>query len=143
MQLTKHTDIALRTLLLLASRRDDPITIGEIARSFRINRHHLTKVVAQLVHLGYVEAKRGRIGGLTLAQDPERITIATVVHAFEPGFDLLECFTPATSTCPITGNCQLKRLLHQALEAFLKTLMDTTVADAVGDPATFRRRLGA
>jgi Rrf2 family nitric oxide-sensitive transcriptional repressor len=143
MHLTKHTDYALRTLLLVAAKDPQPITAEAVADAFVINRHHLTKVVQTLVAKGYLHGQRGPGGGLTLARAPTLINIAAVVKDFEPDFALLECFEPATSTCPITEACALRGVLGEASRAFMDVLMEYSLADALGAPNRLLKKLEA
>jgi len=48
MQITNHTDYALRVLIYLAMSPDRQATITEIADFFTISRNHLVKVVHEL-----------------------------------------------------------------------------------------------
>ena len=66
--------------------------------------------------------KTGRSGGLALARAPEEIAIGAVVRRLEPDLRLVECFDPATSTCPIAPVCGLSTALHDAQAAFLAVL---------------------
>lgn len=129
MHLTIHSDYALRVLLYLKVRDDRTCTIQEIARAYGISRNHLMKVVQQLARLGYVNAARGRGGGLKLALAPEQIPLGEVVRRTEPHFNIAECFDMETNTCPIVPACELKRILGEAGQAFLKTLDRYTLAD--------------
>ncbi len=129
MHLTLHSDYALRVLLYLRLREDGRCTIQQIAASYGISRNHLMKVVQRLVGLGYVASTRGRGGGLLLAKPPEEINLGRLVEQMEPHMNLVECFDPATNTCPIALACDLKSLLGEAQRAFLSTLRRYTLAD--------------
>lgn len=142
MQLTRFTDYALRTLMLLGSTERKRMAIDEIAEAFAMNRQHLTKVVHRLGQLGYVETTRGKGGGVTLAKRPEAIGIGDVVREVETSFDLLECFDPATNTCPAGGRCVLEAVLAKARDAFLAELDFCTLADVIGDGGHLRKVLG-
>ncbi|MBI5451491.1 MAG: Rrf2 family transcriptional regulator [Gammaproteobacteria bacterium] len=110
-------------------------TITDIADSYGISRNHLVKVVHNLASLGYVASLRGKGGGLRLACDPAKVTIAEVVRHTEPSFDLVECFRQdGTNTCPITPICRLKRILAEAQQQFIKVLENTTLADVLDEP---------
>jgi Rrf2 family nitric oxide-sensitive transcriptional repressor len=50
------------------------------------------------------------------------INVGWLVRRTEPHFNLVECFDPATNTCPIAPACGLKGALHRAQHAFLKVL---------------------
>ena len=129
MHLTLHSDYALRVLLYLRLRDDDRSTIQQIADAYGISKNHLMKVVQRLAGLGYVEATRGRGGGLLLAKPPEEINLGRVVEQMEPHLDLVECFDLTTNTCPIALVCDLKSVLGEAQRAFMATLHRYTLAD--------------
>lgn len=129
MHLTLHTDYALRVLLYLRLRGDQKSTVQEIADAYAISKNHLMKVVQRLAGLGYIEAMRGRGGGLLLAKAPSEINLGRVVEEMEPHFNLVECFDMQTNTCTIVSACDLKGVLAQAQRSFLGTLHGYTLAD--------------
>lgn len=140
MRLTLHTDFALRTLMFLAV-CDGNRSIAEIATAYGISKNHLMKVAQRLVAEGFVEAARGRSGGLQLARPASEINVGLVVRRMEETGTFVECFDPATNTCVITPNCQLRHALSGALEAFSRHLDQFSVADLIGDPVAMRESL--
>lgn len=137
MQLTTHTDYALRLLIYLAVRDGEmPATVQAAAARYGISAHHVAKVAQTLVQLGYVNSHRGRGGGLSLAKPPEAINLGEVVRQTE-NLRLLECFGP-DSTCPIDPACTLKQILGQAQAAFLAVLDGHTLAGLVTNDARLR-----
>ncbi|MEQ8282032.1 MAG: Rrf2 family transcriptional regulator [Parvibaculum sp.] len=141
MRLTLHTDYALRLLMYLAVKPDGRATIREVAETYGISRNHLVKVAHELGRAGFVETLRGRGGGLRLAHPAEAIGIGKVVRAMEEDFRLVECFDPQTDRCRIGPSCRLKRLLREALEAYMEVLGSATLADLVEKPKPLRRLL--
>jgi len=105
-------------------------TIGEIADFHRVSKNHLMVVVHRLGRAGYLDTVRGRGGGLRLSRPPAQISVGEVVRYTESGFALVECLGPE-NTCRINGQCRLKGLLQDALDAFLRTLDRYTLADLV------------
>src|SRR5947209_9217429 len=63
-QLTYHTDFALRVLIYLADRPGEKATTREMAGFYGISLHHLTKVAKSLTRAGWLTATRGAGGGL-------------------------------------------------------------------------------
>ena len=59
---------------------------------------------------------------MRLAKGPSEINVGWLIRRTEPHFNLVECFDPATNTCPIAPACGLKHALHQAQQAFLQIL---------------------
>lgn len=129
MQLSLHSDYALRVLIYLGTHRGDVITTHQISDAYGISKHHLVRVVQTLGEHGYVEILPGRSGGVRLARNPETIRLGEVVRATEPSLRMVECFDRETNTCPIIDTCGLKGYLHHALSAFLTSLDEHTLAD--------------
>lgn len=140
MQLTTHTDYALRLLIYLGIRDDTmPATVQAAAARYGISANHMSKVAQTLVQLGYLHSQRGRGGGLSLARPATAINIGAVVRQTE-NLRLLECFGP-NSTCPIDPVCGLKSVLGKAQNAFLEVLDGYTLAALIANDAALRQRL--
>lgn len=135
MQLSRFSDYALRTLMYLACHRERLVPIQEIAAAHAISSHHLAKAVQALTRRGWVEAQRGRAGGLGLAIEPERLTIGTVVREIEPSLAIVECFDPDKDQCRISGACRLRGALERAKEAFLRELDAVALDDLIANRA--------
>lgn len=131
MQLTLHTDYALRVLIYLTQTRDGLATISEIADFYQISRNHLVKIVHHLSSAGFIQTTRGKNGGMKLARSPELISIGDVVRRMEPNFDIVECFNAENPACVVSSVCALKSALYQAGNEFLVVLDRFTLADAM------------
>ena len=143
MRLTTFTDYSLRVLMYVAAHPEGRTTIAEIARSYAISEHHLTKVVHFLGKEGYLENLRGRGGGLLLAKAPAAINVGEVVRLTEGGDVPAECFQRESNTCAITADCKLKFVLADAVEAFYAELRKFTLADVVKNRKALGRVLFA
>jgi len=134
MQLTTHTDYALRLLLYLMSHRARKVSTREVADAYGISLHHLTKVAKSLTKKGWLIAARGGGGGLILAEHTPDTRIGDIVRCTEFTCDLAECFNPKSNTCPITAVCRLKPILYRARKAFFEVLDTVTVRDVARNP---------
>ena len=141
MRLAEYTDYTLRVLMYCAARPHQMVTISELAEHHGVSRNHLMKIVTDLGRQGVLETTRGRGGGLRLMKDPSHLRIGDVVRASETDFRLVECFDPQTDRCRIGPSCRLKRLLREALEAYMEVLGSATLADLVEKPKPLRRLL--
>lgn len=130
MQLTKHTDYALRVLIYLTTHPE--ATISQMAEHYQISRNHLVKVVHALACKGFVATSRGKNGGVRLARAAHLIGVGDVVRSMEPHFDVVECFNFKGAHCAALPGCGLKSAFNQAATAFLSVLDGYTVADATG-----------
>lgn len=140
MRMTVQTDYALRVLMFLATRDDRP-TIDMIAQAYGISRNHVMKIVQRLSGFGYLDNRRGRNGGVRLAQDPGMINIGALVRKFEETGQFVECFDSATNQCVVTPVCGLKHVLAGAVEQFMAHLDGFTIEDLVQKPASFEALL--
>jgi Rrf2 family nitric oxide-sensitive transcriptional repressor len=135
MQLTQFSDYALRILLYLGTHDPQPgqrlPALADIGRAYSISYNHLSKVAQQLAALGFIDAMRGRTGGIRLARPPAQINLGAVVRATESHFNLVECFDRETNTCPIAPVCGLTRALLEARDSFLAVLDRYTLADVL------------
>jgi Rrf2 family nitric oxide-sensitive transcriptional repressor len=132
MQLTKHTDYALRVLMYLAYKGEALATIKEISDTYRVSENHLMKVVNRLARYGYVATVRGKGGGLTLARSPELINVGQVVRDTEETQYVVECLAQGYGgDCAITPTCKLKGILSDAQKAFFAELDRYTLKDLV------------
>ena len=139
MQLTQFTDYGLRSLMYLAAQPDRLYSVREIAEHYGISRNHLVKVVHRLVQLGYVTSSKGKGGGIRLACKPQELRLGDLVLALEPNMHLVECFNREANTCTVVSACKLKHFLADASKAFIESLNQYTLVDAVVDRKLFQK----
>jgi Rrf2 family transcriptional regulator, nitric oxide-sensitive transcriptional repressor len=135
MRLLRSTDLALRVLMRLAVAGDATPTTRRVAEDMDVPYTHAAKVVAELQHLGLVDARRGRGGGLTLTEKGRTASVGAVVRTFEGDGDVVDCEgTSGTAPCPLNSGCHLRGALRRAQEAFYAALDPVTVAEIVTAP---------
>lgn len=139
MHLSLFSDYSLRVLMFGAA-KGDSFQLDEVTDAFDISRHHLAKVVNRLAHLGYLETKRGRGGGISLAMAASEIQIGRLVRQTEDDPAIVECFDPGTNTCILNGACRMKGALSEALNAFYARLDQYTLADLTSGTAKTKLR---
>ena len=142
MRLTQFSNFAVRLLMYAALKGKAPSAVPEIARAYGISYDHLKKAAAELCRRGYLETVRGRNGGVRLAKHPGEIRIGDVIRQTEGDTVLVECFNPATNTCPLLTACQLRVALQEALAAFFTVLDRYTLADLIRAPEQLTPLLG-
>lgn len=131
MQLTMHTDYALRVLLYLAHFPEKRVSTEEISQAYGISKNHLVRVVHTLADHDFIKVNVGRSGGIELVREAKDIRVGAVVRATEASFRLVECHDRENNTCPIVPVCGLKTVLSSALDVFLAELDRHTLADLV------------
>ena len=121
MRFTRFTDYALRVLIYLGLRNDGRVTIREIAKAYDISRNHLMKVVSNLTRLGYLNARRGPGGGISLSRPAADINLADVIRDMEQDMIPVGCFGEP-GLCAIKPVCRLRNVLQEAMAAYVGTL---------------------
>ncbi|MDB1088562.1 Rrf2 family transcriptional regulator [Streptomyces sp. ACA25] len=134
MRLTKFTDLALRVAMLLAARPGaaEVLRTREMAEALAVPHSHTAKVVSRLQHLGVVEARRGRGGGLSLGAGGEGISVGWLVRELEGSGEVVGC--DDDPPCPLRRACRLRGALRGAQEAFFASLDPLTLADLAAPP---------
>lgn len=133
MRLTDHTDYSLRVLMYL-NQTKKLTTLNELAEKLSISKNNLIKVSNQLAKLGLIETTRGRTGGLLIKKEAGKATLREIVSQTEESFSIAECFSNKDCQCSFLKRCSLKRSLHEALNAFLSSLGQTTLDQVTPRP---------
>jgi Rrf2 family nitric oxide-sensitive transcriptional repressor len=128
MRVTQFSDIGLRVLIYLSKADDEraPATIAEIASQFDIAINHLVKVVGHMARVGWIQATRGRNGGIRLAIEPPALRIGSVLRELEGDAELVDC---NARQCGLSQDCRLRSALAEGLRAFYESLDRYTLAD--------------
>lgn len=134
MNISRHSDLALRTLMLLAvgDRDGERMTAGAIASSVNASPSHIAKIVSRLVELGVIVSRRGRGGGLRITDEGRHQPVGVLLRELEGPGESVECV--GDQPCPLAGNCRLRRAFAEAREAFFTALDPLTVDDIVHSP---------
>lgn len=130
MRLTRFSDIGLRVLIYL-SRADasrTPVTVAEVASQFDIPQNHLVKVVGHMAKAGWVQALRGRNGGISLVAAPASLRIGVVLRELEGDAELVNC---EDLSCRLSADCLLREALRAGMNAFYETMNRYSLADLV------------
>lgn len=126
MQLTRHTDYALRLLIYLTDIDGRRASIAEVAEAQDISRTHLMKIANLLAHRGFLDAARGRGGGIRLARPATQINLGEVIRATEPGCALIDC-----TGCRLARRCKLPGIFDEAHDAFRAVLSRYSLAELI------------
>ena len=143
MQLTTHTDYALRLLIFLMVHPGRIVSTKEVAAAYGISANHLTKIAKQLTKNGWLVAVRGGGGGLMLASHTPDTPVGEIVRSTESIRHVAECFNVSANFCPIPAVCRLKPILHRARKAFFEVLDGVTIREIAANPRELKPILTA
>jgi len=115
----------------LTQTQDQWSTVGKLSKALKVSKNHVSKVTHSLARDGFVYAKPGKGGGITLGRNPNQINIGDLIRYTEDTTDIAKC-KRFMSTCPFNKNCGLNILLNQAQDSFMATLSRYTLEDISG-----------
>lgn len=134
MRLTRLTGHALRILIDCAQSGGELVKAATIAERLGITLQNTFKIVHVLSHAGFLSPVRGRSGGVRLARSPHEILIGDVVRATE--VTSIDIEGEADESAAQGGKERpIRRVLDEALEAFVTVLDQHTLAEMAGLPA--------
>jgi Rrf2 family protein len=129
MRLTKTTSHAIRIAIDCAEANGVLVKVADVAKRLVITQLNVFKIVHMLSRAGFVEAVRGRHGGVRLARAATTIRIGDIVRAIEA--TEMEVAGADTATRPQSKDAkpELNLIFDDALEAFISVLDQHTLAD--------------
>jgi Rrf2 family protein len=126
MQITRQADYAVRAVLYLARLgTEQRAATSQIAQEQQIPPSFLAKIVSQLSVAGLLQTSRGARGGVSLARQPEDISLLEVVEAIDGPIMLNECVA-GTGACSFGDDCPMKPVWCDAQAALVQHLKGTT-----------------
>jgi Rrf2 family protein len=131
MQITRQADYALRAMLYLAQLEPTQrAATSQIAEEQHIPPSFLAKIISQLSIAGLIHTSRGARGGVSLARQPEEVTVLEVVEAIDGPISLNEC-THSSGACAFGETCPLRPLWCETQAELVQRLRTTTFAQFV------------
>ena len=128
MQITRQADYAVRAVLYLANLgTSERAATSTVAEEQRIPPSFLAKIISQLSIAGLLHTSRGARGGVTLAREPEDISLLEVVEAIDGPIQLNECVAE-DSQCSFDDSCPLRSVWSDAQNELVARLKKTTFA---------------
>jgi Rrf2 family protein len=127
MQITRQADYAVRAVLYLAKNGEQRAATSQVAQEQRIPPSFLAKIISQLSIAGLLHTSRGARGGVTLAREPQEISLLEVIEAIDGPIQLNEC-VGESSICTFDNDCPLRPVWCEAQEELVKKLKQTNFA---------------
>jgi Rrf2 family protein len=128
MNLSKRSEYALRALIDLGIARElgRPILqVSELAAKEKLPIKFLEQILTQLRGAGYVQTKRGKLGGYSLAKPAVRIKIGAVIRLLDGPLAPIACVSKTAyerCSCPDEQHCGLRILMFDVRNAISRVL---------------------
>ena len=137
MKLSKRGEYALRALIDFGIARElgrSMLNVTELAEKERLPQKFLHAILADLKEAGYLETKRGKQGGYSLAKPSKQIVLGAVVRAIEGPLAPIRCVSQMDyqrCSCPDEEHCGLRMLMLDVRNAIARILDHYTLGDIV------------
>ena len=110
MKITYKGDYALKAVLDLALNYGSIVTIHELAKRTQVPFKFLEQVLLDLKKGGFVESRRGKIGGYLLAKSPAEITVGDVARFIDGPIEPIACVEKGYKGCADLYKCAFRKI---------------------------------
>jgi Rrf2 family cysteine metabolism transcriptional repressor len=124
--LTKHTDYAVRALLVLAQNKETFVSAREIANEQNIPYQFLRRILQELIKHKLVISKEGSEGGFKINQDPASIKVEEIIRIFQGNIQLSECMF-RKKLCDNRSVCVLRKQIQRIEEIVSREFTKITI----------------
>lgn len=134
MKMNANTDFLYRALIYVALHPERWVTAREVTEAYKLSHNHISKVCQELIRCGFLNAQRGRGGGVQLARKPEDIHLGELLFLDDDKPKIIDCETGIGGSCCIAPACRLKEIFAQTKRAFLDAMNSPALDEVISQP---------
>lgn len=124
MKITYKGDYALKAVLDLTLHYGKLVTIHEMAVRADIPIKFLEQVLLDLKKGGFVESRRGKVGGYLLAKRPSQIKLGEVIRFIDGPIEPIACTEKGYSGCDSVYKCVFRKVWQKVSDS-ISGIVDT------------------
>jgi Rrf2 family protein len=129
MKITYRGDYALKAILDLTLNYGNVVTIHDLARRAQIPIKFLEQVLLELKRGGFVESRRGSVGGYLLAKHPSYIKVGDVIRFIDGPLEPIACTEKDYSGCSDIYKCTFRKIFKEVARATSDIVDNITFED--------------
>ena len=142
MRITYKGDYALKAILDLSLHYGEGVlTIHELARHADIPIKFLEQVLLELKRGGFVESRRGKVGGYRLLKHPSQIKLGDVIRFIDGPVEPIACVEKRYTGCQDLSGCVFREIWQQVGQAVSNIVDRITFEDMTNKIATQQEAL--
>jgi Rrf2 family protein len=132
--LTKKGKYGLKAMIHLAGRPPgEPSLVSEIADANNIPKKFLDTILGELRNAGFVNSKKGKGGGYTLARAAHLIRVGHIIRVLDGPLAPIQCASKTAyrrcDDCDDEERCGVRLIMLEAREALAAVLDNRTLAE--------------
>jgi len=131
MRITYKGDYALKAILDLALHFGSVRTIHAIAEEADIPFKFLEQLLLDLKRAGFVESRRGKVGGYLLAKEPGQIKLGEVIRFIDGPVEPITCLEKGYSGCKDTYGCVFKKIFKEVAQSTSNIIDNISFGDLI------------
>ncbi|MDD4894353.1 MAG: Rrf2 family transcriptional regulator [Candidatus Omnitrophica bacterium] len=132
MRITYRGDYALKTILDLALHyHNSPVTIHNLALRADIPIKFLEQILLDLKKGGFVESRRGKIGGYMLAKPPSKIKLGQIIRFMDGEISPIACVDNNYKRCSHISKCAFRSIWQKVADSTSRIVDNITFEDLV------------
>ena len=111
--ITREADYAVRAIILSAvyQQNNSPLTTLILSEKMEIPYRFLRKIMMKLREFGYIETKKGKLGGIKLKRNASEISALEIISLFSQSSVNLNKCTKDNKPCSNRKECKLHKEL--------------------------------
>ena len=130
MRITYRGDYALKTILDLALHYDkSPVNIADLAERADIPVKFLEQILLDLKRGGFVESRRGKVGGYLLAKPPSRIKVGEVIRFIDGPIEPIACVDKGYHGCRDVSVCIFRGIWEEVAKHTARVIDNISFED--------------
>jgi Rrf2 family protein len=130
MRITYKGDYALKTILDLALHYgNSPVTISDLAERADIPIKFLEQILLDLKRGGFVESRRGKVGGYLLAKHPSKIKVGDIIRFIDGPIEPIACVDKKYHGCNDIYRCIFRNIWEEVAKSTAKVIDNITFED--------------
>lgn len=139
MKITYKGDYALKAVFDLAlhyGNSNSIVTIHDIAKRADTPTKFLEQVLLELKRGGFVESRRGKVGGYLLARPPSQIKLGEVIRFIDGPIEPIGCVEKGYMGCSELYKCIFRKVWQEVAEKISDVVDNITFEDLVNQLKT-------
>lgn len=142
MRITYKGDYALKAVLYLTlNYGKNYLTIHRIAKNLDIPVKFLEQILLDLKRAGFVESKRGKIGGYFLAKHPSKIKLGQIIRFIDGPIEPIACVDNHYKNCQDITQCVFRKIWQEITEKASSIVDKITFEDLANEVRKKEREL--
>jgi len=131
MKITYRGDYALKAILNLSLNYGKIVTIHDLAKDAQMPIKFLEQVLLDLKRGGFVESRRGKIGGYLLAKHPSQIRLGDIIRFIDGPLEPISCLEERYGGCNDVYKCVFRSIWQRVAQATSSIVDNITFEDLV------------